>query len=147
VTTSFSVKEITTNTDKELSGSVTGLDVNTLLVDKNFLEGLLAYLKNTPGLDFDYLVDITAIDYWDYFELVYQLVSIKNNHKVTVKTRLAGRENLASPSITGLYQGADYQEREIFDLFGIKFEGHPNLKHIVLWEGFKGYPLRKDYLE
>jgi len=147
VTTAFSTKEITAKIDKKLAGSITSLDVNILLVEKDSLVELLAYLKNTPGLDFDYLVDITAIDYWDYFEVVYQLVSLKNNHKVYIKTRLTGRENLSLTSIVSLYKGADYQEREICDLMGIKFEGHPNLKPLLLWEGFKGYPLRKDYLE
>ena len=145
MTTAFSAKEI--KIDKRLTGSVTALEGNILLVEINFLTALLAYLKNTPGLDFDYLVDITAIDYWDYFEVVYQLVSIKNNHRVFVKTRLVGRDDLSLASVVSLYRGADYQEREIHDLMGIKFEGHPNLKPILLWEGFKSYPLRKDYLE
>ena len=147
MTTAFSASEVISRIDKKLAGSITGLSQNALLVDKNFLREVLSYLQTTPGLDFDYLVNITAIDYWDYFEVVYQLASIKNNHQLTVKTRLAGRENLEVPSLFRLYKGADYQEREICDLLGIKFEGHPNLKPLLLWEGFKGYPLRKDYLE
>ena len=118
---------------------------NSLLVKSSGLKDILAFLKSEPGLEFDYLTDMTATDYWDYFEVVYQLVSIKNNQKFTVKTRAEGRDNLSLPSVVNIYKGADYQEREIFDLLGIKFEGHPNLKHIVLWEGFQGYPLRKDY--
>jgi len=146
VTTAYSAKEITAKLDNKPAG-VTVLDENTLLVGKNYLIELLKYLKNTSGLDFDYLVNMTALDYWDYFEVIYQLVSIKNNHKLTVKTRLPGRDNLVMVSSVGVYKGADYQEREIHDLIGITFEGHPNLKPLLLWEGFKGYPLRKDYLE
>jgi NADH-quinone oxidoreductase subunit C len=120
---------------------------NSLLVKSSSIKNILAFLKGAPGLEFNYLNDITAVDYWDYFEIVYQLTSIQHNHKLMVKTRLNGRENLSLPSVVSVYKGADYQEREIFDLMGIKFEGHPNLKPLLLWEGFKGYPLRKDYLE
>jgi NADH-quinone oxidoreductase subunit C len=146
MTLALEAKGVAAKLDKKLSASVLDVQQNFILVKSSSLLELLAYLKNTPELDCDFLADITGIDYWDYFELVYQLVSIKNNHKITVKTRLAGRENLSVPSIVSLYQGADYQEREISELLGIKFEGHPNPKHLLLWEGFKGYPLRKDYL-
>jgi NADH-quinone oxidoreductase subunit C len=145
VTTAFAAKEIIARTDVKSAG-VTVLDGNTLLVATASLKDLLAYLKNTPGLEFDYLADISAVDYWEYFEILYQLVSIKNNHKLNLKTRATGRQDPVFPSVTGLYKGAELQEREIHDLFGFNFEGHPNLKPIVLWEGFKGYPLRKDYL-
>ncbi len=106
----------------------------------------VAFLKETAGLDFDYLSSVTAVDYYDYFELVYQLTSMKHNHSLILKTRCYERENPIVSSVVSLYQGADFQEREIYDLMGISFEGHPNLKRIVLWEGFEGHPLRKDYL-
>jgi NADH-quinone oxidoreductase subunit C len=63
-----------------------------------------------------------------------------------VKVQCYDRENPSLPSVVGLWQGADFQEREIYDLFGIRFEGHPNLKRIFLWEGFEGHPLRKDFI-
>ncbi|GAH82618.1 unnamed protein product [marine sediment metagenome] len=63
-----------------------------------------------------------------------------------LKVRCYDRENPTLPSVVGIWRGADFQEREIFDLFGIGFEGHPNLRRIVLWEGFEGHPLRKDFL-
>ena len=107
---------------------------------------VIKFLKTNQELDFDYLTHITAVDYYDYFELVYQLTSIKRNHSLVLKARINGRENPAVPSIVSLYQGADFQEREIYDLMGISFEGHPNLKRIALWQGFEGHPLRKDYL-
>jgi NADH-quinone oxidoreductase subunit C len=145
VTTVFSVKDIISSLNNSLAG-VTVFDENTLLVDKGSLKDLLSFLKSTPGMEFDYLVDMAAVDYWDYFELVYQIVSIKNNHRINLKSRQSGRENIIFPSISGIYQGAEFHEREIHDLFGLKFVGHPNLKPIVLWEGFEGHPLRKDYL-
>jgi len=146
MTIALPVTEVTSKLNKELDAGIIDAKDNTILVKSGSLKELISFLKNTPGLDFDYLTDITSVDYWDYFELVYQLTSIKNNHKLTVKTRLAGRENITASSIVSIYKGADLQEREIHDLMGITFEGHPNMKPLILWEGFKGYPLRKDYL-
>jgi NADH-quinone oxidoreductase subunit C len=116
-------------------------------VKRGSLLQVATFLKTTPDFAFDYLTSITAVDYQDYFELIYQLTSIQHNHSLILKTRLYNRNEGVVPSVVGLWRGADFQEREIRDLFGIKFDGHPNLKPIFLWEGFKGYPLRKDYLE
>ncbi|MBI4200778.1 MAG: NADH-quinone oxidoreductase subunit C [Chloroflexi bacterium] len=105
------------------------------------------FLKETPGLEFNLLNSVSAVDYVEYFEVVYHLTSTALRQSVVVKTRLFGREHLAIPSVVSVWQGADFQEREVWDLMGIAFSGHPNLKRIVLWEGFPGHPLRKDYLE
>ncbi len=110
---------------------------------EKFLE-VARHLHDPAGLDFDYLDMITAVDYPDCFELVYRLLSLKRNEALTLKMRL-GKENPAAPSIVSLWKGADFQEREIYDLFGITFTGHPCLRRIMLWEGFEGHPLRKDY--
>ncbi len=118
----------------------------SILINSQSLLAVVAFLKETAGLDFDYLNSITAVDYYDYFELVYQLTSMQHNHSLILKTRCYGRENPTVSSVVSLYQGADFQEREIYDLMGISFEGHSNLKRIFLWEGFEGHPLRKDYL-
>ncbi len=117
-----------------------------VIVKSESLLEVAEYLKKSPGLDFNFLNSVTAVDYYDYFEVVYHLTSLEHNHGLVLKTRCYDRENPAVPSVTGLWRGADFQEREIYDLMGIKFEGHPNLKRIVLWEGFEGHPLRKDYL-
>jgi NADH-quinone oxidoreductase subunit C len=146
MTLALGAAEVAAKLAPKFTESIIEASQNVLLVKSSSIKNILAFLKGAPGLEFDYLNDITAVDYWDYFEVVYQLTSIKNNHKLTVKTRLTGRDNLSLPSVVDIYKGADYQEREIFDLMGIKFEGHPNLKRIVLWEGFQGHPLRKDYL-
>ena len=119
---------------------------DTILIKRESILDIVGYLKSSPEYDFDYLNHITAVDYYQYFELIYQLTSMKHNHSLVIKTRCYGRENPSVPSIVSLYRGADYQEREIYDLMGIIFEGHPNLKRIALWQGFEGYPLRKDYL-
>jgi NADH-quinone oxidoreductase subunit C len=146
MTVVLSGKEIAHQIEKKFPRSIIKSSPQGLVVDSKFLLGVATYLKITRGLDFDYLTAITAVDYLDYFEVIYQLTSIKHNHSLVVKTRCYGRDNLVLPSVVGLWRGADFQEREIYDLFGISFEGHPNLKRIVLWDGFQGHPLRKDYL-
>ena len=139
-------EEVAAKLEQQFPGSIIESSGNSLLVKSESLLELASFLKTSPALEFDYLSSITAVDYYDYFELVYQLTSIKHNHSLVVKTRCYGRDNPSLPSVVSLWQGADFQEREIYDLMGIRFEGHPNLKHIVLWEGFQGHPLRKDYL-
>ncbi len=104
------------------------------------------FLKTTPGLEFDYLTGITSVDYLDYLEVVYHLTSIEHNHSLVLKTRCHNRENPSVPSVVSLWCGADFQEREVYDLMGITFLDHPNLKRLFLWEGFEGHPLRRDYL-
>ena len=104
------------------------------------------FLKSDEGLDFNFLNSIPAVDHIDHFDVVYHLTSLTKQHTAIVKTRLNGRDELSLPSVYHLWRGADFQEREIWDLMGIRFEGHPNLKRIMLWEGFEGHPLRKDYL-
>ena len=118
----------------------------TVTVKSESLFEVAEYLKNGKDFKFDYLNYVTAVDYYDYFELVYQLTSREHNHSLVLKTRCYDRNKSIVPSVVSLWRGADFQEREIYDLMGIAFEGHPNLKRIVLWEGFPGHPLRKDYL-
>ena len=105
------------------------------------------FLNSDPDLNFSFLNAVTAVDYVEYFELVYHLVSMQNNTSVVIKSKVFGREELSAPSVISVWQGADLQEREIWDLMGIHFEGHPNMKRVLLWEGFPGHPLRKDFLE
>ncbi len=136
--------EIATRLEGEFPGSIVESSQNSVVVISEFLLAVAAFLKVTPDLDFDYLSSITAIDYNDYFEVVYHLTSLAHNHSLVLKTRCYGRDKPALPSVVSLWQGADLQEREIYDLFGIRFDGHPNLKRIFLWEGFPGYPLRKN---
>jgi NADH-quinone oxidoreductase subunit C len=146
MTVALSGNEIATRLEEQFPGSIVESGANSLLVKSESLLEIATFLKTTPGLDFDYLTAITAVDYYDYFEVIYQLTSLQHNHSLVVKTRCYERENPTLPSVVSLWRGADFQEREIYDLMGISFDGHPNLKRIVLWEGFQGHPLRKDYL-
>ncbi len=145
MTVSLSGTEVARKITENCPNAVAEASDQVVVVKSEPLFEVAEYLKNSPEFDFDYLSAITAVDYYDYFELVYQLTSLKHNHSLVLKTRCYERDKPAVPSVVGLWRGADFQEREIYDLMGISFEGHPNLKRIVLWQGFEGYPLRKDY--
>jgi NADH-quinone oxidoreductase subunit C len=116
-----------------------------VIIKSEYLLKTAELLKNDTEMAFDYLTDQTAVDYYDYFEIIYRLTSLKRNRTLVLKVRCYDRENPEVPSIIGIWKGADLMEREIFDLMGIRFTGHPNMKRIVTWEGFPGHPLRKDY--
>ena len=146
MTVALSVKETASQLEEQFPGSIVESSQDSFVVKNEFLLEVATFLKTTPEFDFDYLTAITGVDYNDYFEVVYQLTSMKHNHSLVLKTRCYDREKPVLPSVVSLWRGADFQEREIYDLMGISFDGHPNLKRIFLWEGFQGHPLRKDYL-
>ncbi|MBU2536433.1 MAG: NADH-quinone oxidoreductase subunit C [Chloroflexota bacterium] len=146
MTAALSGKEIASKIEEKLPGSVVESSPDNLVVRSDSLTDVARFLKDTEGLDFDFLNFVTATDFYDHFEVVYMLSSLEHNHSLMVKARCYDRENPSLPSVVSLWQGADFQEREIYDLFGIRFEGHPNLKRIFLWEGFEGHPLRKDFV-
>ena len=104
------------------------------------------FLKESPDLAMDYLAAVTAVDYVERFEVVYHLTSLSLNHALVVKTEVFGRDDVAVPSVVEVWQAADLQEREVWDLMGVRFIGHPNMKRILTWEGFEGHPLRRDHL-
>jgi NADH-quinone oxidoreductase subunit C len=108
----------------------------------------LRFLKENRG--FDFLVDITCVDYLHYrgatdrFGLVYLLTNTATNERLIVRT-FVNEPDLVVPSVTPLWEGADWMEREVWDMFGIRFDGHPDLRRILLPEEFVAFPLRKDY--
>ena len=104
-------------------------------------------LKTRSEFKFDLLSSLTAVDYINHFEVVYHLTSLPMNSSAVLKSRVGlGRSDASIASVVPIWRGADYQEREVWDLMGIRFEGHPNHKRIMLREGFPGHPLRKDYV-
>lgn len=111
------------------------------------LPSLMLALKDQPDYAFDMLLDLTAVDWFEKrpvrFEVVYHLLSMTHNHRLRIK--VAVKEGDSVPTMTGLWPIADWFEREVWDLYGIKFAGHPNLKRILMYDEFKGHPLRKDY--
>jgi len=146
MTVALSGKEIASQIEETFPGSIVESTPDYLVVKSDALLDVAAFFKDTPGLDFNYLNYVTAIDYYDHFEVVYLLSSLEHNHSLIMKTRCYDRQSPVLPSVVSLWQGADFQEREIYDLMGISFEGHPNMKRIFLWEGFQGHPLRKDFM-
>ncbi len=146
MTVSLSGWEVAKQIEEQFPDAVSEKSDYCVVVKSESLFKVAEYLNNSPEFDLNYLNHITAVDYFDYFELVYQLTSLQHNHSLVLKTRCYGRDKPAVPSVVSLWRGADFQEREIYDLMGISFEGHPNLKRIFLWQGFEGHPLRKDYL-
>jgi NADH-quinone oxidoreductase subunit C len=109
----------------------------------------MTWLKQTPGQDYDYLVDVTAVEFRDRerpIEVVYFLRSLTRKADLRVKVELDAAGDLAVDSVWGLWHGADWLEREVFDMFGITFRGHPDLRRILMWETYaEGFPLRKDF--
>ena len=128
------------------AGAVTEWNGTDVWVELRNLPLVARFLKETPNLDFAFLSSVSAVDYVEYFEIVYHLVSMRRNASAIMKTRCHGRAEPVVPSVVDVWRGADLQEREIWDLMGVRFEGHPNMKRILLWEEFPGHPLRKDYL-
>ena len=110
---------------------------------------MLAWLKDTPGQEFNYLTDVTAVDYRDPerpLEVVYQLRSLARRTDLRVKIPLDKSAPLEVDSVVDLWKGADWLEREVFDMFGVRFRGHPDLRRILMWDTYaEGHPLRKDF--
>jgi len=110
---------------------------------------VLAWLRDTPDQRYDYLVDITAVEYRDRerpLEVVYSVRSLERRVDLRVKVELDAEADLVVDSVVPLWRGADWLERETFDMFGISFRGHPDLRRILMWETYaEGYPLRKDF--
>jgi len=119
-------------------------DKGGLVVERHRWLEVAGALRHAFGLD--YMAQLTAVDWPDRFEVVIHLASSAGGPPLAVRVA-ADRADPVVPSLTGLFPGSDFQEREAFDMFGIRFAGHPNLTRILLWEGFAGYPLRKDWRE
>lgn len=119
--------------------------VLTLKIDAPQILKVCEYTRSAQELAFDYPANITAVDWSDRLEMVYQLDSLSLKQRLTLKVDL-DREKPSIASVTPVWKGADWQEREIHDLFGIEFAGHPDLRRILLPEEFEGFPLRKDYV-
>ena len=119
-----------------------------LILDRAGLRESFRLFKEDSKLNYDFLSDITAVDYWQKmeprFEVVYQITSLKNRRRLRVRVPVPEGDP-AVESLTPLWRGANFLEREVWDLFGIRFAGHPDLRRILLYDEFQGHPLRKDY--
>ncbi len=141
--------------EEKFSGQV--LDTATyagqvaIMVKKDLIRDICLYLKDEPSLLMDHLVDLTAVDYSTYpgntgprFEVVYNLISTEYHHRIRLKVRVP-EEDPRVDTVSSIWQTANWHERETFDLMGIKFDGHPDLRRILLPEDWEGHPLRKEY--
>ncbi|MCC7408065.1 MAG: NADH-quinone oxidoreductase subunit C [Phycisphaeraceae bacterium] len=138
----------------------------TLVIPKQNLHQIMTFLRHDPRCDYDFLSDVTAADYLNYpkpagaqlpggrFAVIYNLVSTTQNLRLLVKTMLdptldtTGNQDdpaLHLESVTDIWPGAEWTEREVFDMYGIRFDNHPDLRRILLWEDYPAFPLRKDY--
>ena len=120
-----------------------------VLVSRDRAHDILAWLRDDPAQAFDYLTDVTAVDYRDPelpLEVVYQLRSLTRKVDLRVKIPLDKQGDLTVDSVVDLWRGADWLEREVYDMFGVTFRGHPDLRRILMWETYaEGFPLRKDF--
>ncbi len=122
-------------------------DELTIWIEKGLIREACAILRDSPECPFDYLADLTCVDWYPSeprFEVVYHLLSISKKERVRLKARLEA-SSPAIESVTSVWPAANLYEREVFDLFGIRFTGHPNLKRLLMPDDWEGYPLRKDY--
>ena len=124
-------------------------DQTVVFVSRDRAHDILAWLKTSPGQEFDYLTDVTAVDYRDperSLEVVYQLRALARKADLRIKVALDKGGPLEVQSVYDLWRGADWLEREVYDMFGVTFVGHPDLRRILMWETYaEGYPLRKDF--
>jgi NADH-quinone oxidoreductase subunit C len=125
---------------------------HTAVIERAALPAALNLCRGDADLGFDVLMDLTAVDYQKYpgredgprFEVVYHLYSLRWNHRVRIKVRV-DEDDAVVPSAVALWPIADWFEREVWDMFGVRFEGHPDLRRLLMYEEFVGHPLRKDY--
>jgi NADH-quinone oxidoreductase subunit C len=123
------------------------LGEDTVTIDREHLLPVAGFLREEASLDFQVLTDLTVVDRHPAiprFEVVYHFLSMKQNLRLRIKIPV-GEEDPQVPSLTPLWPGADWLEREAWDMFGVVFSGHPHLQRILMYEEFEGHPLRKDY--
>ncbi len=125
---------------------------HTALAERSAILDLLRFCRDDPALRFEILMDLTAVDYLKYpgrengprFEVVYHLYSPTHNHRLRLKVRVEEDDAVVATAVP-LWPIANWFEREVWDMFGIRFEGHPDLRRLLMYEEFEGHPLRKDY--
>jgi len=138
--------EIKTRLEKELPGIPLQILNDGLVLKPEDLVRVAQFLKESGEFKMNYLSSVTAVDYLEHLESVYHLYSVDQRTGPVVLRVRVPRDNPRIPSLAGLFRSAEFQEREAYDMMGIRYEDHPDLRRIFMWEGFEGYPLRKDYL-
>jgi len=133
--------------NRQFPAAVSQDSYGAFVINPDQLIDVVTFLKDSEDLKYNYLANLTCTDYPDHFEIVSHLCSIDYGGGPLAIKVYADKNEPVVPSLVPVFAGADFQEREVYDLFGVRFAGHPNLKRILLWEGFHGHPLRKDWKE
>ena len=135
----------------QVLGTTTHADQVAVSLKKDQISDICLYLHDEPSLKMDHLADLTAVDYSRYpgdagprFEVVYNMISTSHRHRIRLKVRVP-EEDPRIDTVSSIWQTANWHERETYDLMGIIFDGHPDLRRILLPEDWEGYPLRKEY--
>ncbi len=145
--TNQEIQEIVGSWSENLEFSEEGSQFLNVTVPKEELYQICDKLRNTPELDFDYLFCLTGIDYGQELGVIYHLESIQHKHNIVVKVMTDDREHPLLDTVSTIWRTAEFHEMEVFDFFGIRFKGHPNMKRLFLTPQWDGFPLRKDYVD
>jgi len=122
-------------------------DILTAIVPAAKLKTLAQELRNQADTDFDYLYCISGVDYPSHIFVVYHFESIKHKHQVALKAKIDDRQNPVVDTVCYIWRTAEFHEREVYDFFGVKFTGHPDMRRLFMPDDWNGYPLRKDYVD
>ena len=146
VETQFAVKKLKEKFSSSVLEVKTFREEMTVTVPRDEIFEICKYLYSDSDLQYRFLTDLCGVDFFPRiprFEVVYLLYSMKNNQRLRVKAKVGEGESVLS--VESIWKAANWLEREVFDLFGISFENHPDLRRILLWDGYEGHPLRKDF--
>lgn len=141
------LKRLTEKFQNSIQETKTHYGELTLSVKKEEIVSLCHFLHDDPEMSFDHITDICSLDFpedEERFEMVYMFYSIPKKHRIRIKARIT-EEECTIDSISSIWKGANFMEREVYDMMGIKFNHHPDLRRIMMPEDFEGYPLRKDF--
>ncbi len=141
------IRKLKENFNSDIEAIVDFQNTLTILIKKQCLIEVCKFLKNDPDLHFDMCKDVIGVDYYRpefRYEVVYNLYSLKNNYRFLLKIKLS-EEDMHVPTVVNIWPGANWPEREVYDFFGIIFDGHPDLRRIYMPEEFEYFPLRKEF--
>ena len=140
------IEELKQKIEAAVSGAALTVEGNALIVPADKLTAVGQFVRDDDTLRLDFLSNVTAADYPpERIEVIYHLFSMMHKHgPVVMKVKLP-RENTRVASLVPLWRSAEFQEREVYDLYGVAFDGHPDLRRILMWDEFEGFPMRKDY--
>ena len=141
------LEQIKQDLESQFHGVGIVVEGTSLIIPKEKWLEIAQFLKTNSEYNLDFLSSVTGVDYIQHMEVVYHIYSIaKPDGTLSIKVR-TDRDNGHVPSVVPVWRSAEYQEREIYDLFGIHFDAHPDLRRIFMWEGFEHHPMRKDYVQ